>query len=70
MSDLAPICAFEVIGTAPAHSWETGEGAPDRPETYVGELIWVAERLGGGDNEIAQITHNVLSRYIEFEPGG
>ncbi|MCP3989978.1 MAG: hypothetical protein GY724_12955 [Actinomycetia bacterium] len=40
---------FEVLGTAPAHLWLTGEGAPGLPESYIGELNWVAERLGGAD---------------------
>lgn len=40
---------FEVLGTAPAHLWATEEGAPGLPDTYVGELNWVAERLGGAD---------------------
>ena len=40
---------FEVLGTAPAHLWATDEGAPGLPDTYVGELNWVAERLGGSD---------------------
>ncbi|MCP5027481.1 MAG: hypothetical protein GY929_14485 [Actinomycetia bacterium] len=100
---------FEVVGTAPAHLWETGEGAPGLPDTYVGELNWVAERLGGGDTPenrerfahgtavmgsfrrgqgevfttgctdwayglvdetVSRVTRNVLSRYVEFEPGG
>ncbi len=42
---------FEVLGTAPAHLWATEEGAAGLPDTYVGELNWVAERLGGGDSE-------------------
>lgn len=40
---------FQVLGTAPAHLWATEEGAPGLPDTYVGELNWVAERLGGQD---------------------
>ncbi len=40
---------FIVLGTAPAHLWATEEGAPGLPDTYVGELNWVAERLGGAD---------------------
>ncbi|WP_420626725.1 N,N-dimethylformamidase beta subunit family domain-containing protein [Candidatus Poriferisodalis sp.] len=40
---------FEVLGTAPAHLWETSEAPPGLPESYVGELNWVTERLGGGD---------------------
>ncbi|WP_423922948.1 N,N-dimethylformamidase beta subunit family domain-containing protein [Candidatus Poriferisodalis sp.] len=40
---------FEVLGTAPAHLWETSEAPPGLPDSYVGELNWVTERLGGGD---------------------
>ena len=39
---------FEVLATAPAHLWETHE-APQIHESYIGELNWVAERLGGAD---------------------
>lgn len=42
---------FQVLGTAPAHLWETAEGlASGLPDDYVGELNWVAERLAGSDN--------------------
>ena len=40
---------FAVLGTAPAHLWETSEGADGLPDSYVGELNWVAERLAGAD---------------------
>ena len=40
---------FSVLATAPAHLWETHEGAAGLPDIYVGELNWVATRLGGGD---------------------
>ena len=40
---------FEVLGTAPAHLWETAEAPPGMPDSYIGELNWVTERLGGGD---------------------
>ncbi|MEM7020802.1 MAG: N,N-dimethylformamidase beta subunit family domain-containing protein, partial [Pseudomonadota bacterium] len=41
---------FTVLGTAPAHLWETQEGlASGLPDDYIGELNWVAERLGGAD---------------------
>ncbi len=40
---------FEVLATAPAHLWATDEAAPGLPDSYIGELNWVAERLGGGD---------------------
>jgi len=40
---------FEVLGTAPAHLWETSDAPPQLPDSYIGELNWVAERLGGAD---------------------
>jgi len=40
---------FEVLATAPAHLWATEEGPPGLPDTYTGELNWVAERIGGAD---------------------
>ena len=40
---------FEVLGTAPAHLWETAEGDSGLPDIYVGELNWVTQRLGGAD---------------------
>ncbi len=41
---------FEVLGSAPAHLWETSEGLDmGLPDHYVGELNWVAERIGGAD---------------------
>ena len=62
---------FEVLGTAPAHLWETAEGAPGLPDTYVGELNWVAQRLAGAD------THDNRERFAygnavmgSFERGG
>ncbi len=42
---------FEVLGTAPAHLWATDEAPPGLPDSYIGELNWVAERLGGVDDE-------------------
>lgn len=42
---------FEVLGTAPAHLWATEEAAPGLPDSYIGELNWVAQRLGGADTE-------------------
>ena len=39
---------FTVLATAPARLWETSE-APTMHDSYIGELNWVAERLGGGD---------------------
>ncbi|MEM7093041.1 MAG: N,N-dimethylformamidase beta subunit family domain-containing protein [Actinomycetota bacterium] len=38
-----------ILGTAPAHLWLTEEGAPGLPDSFVGELNWVAQRLGGAD---------------------
>ena len=49
---------FTLLATAPAHLWETKE-APPMPDGYVGELNWVAERLGGEDSEA------VRSKYSE-----
>ena len=40
--------SFTVLATAPAHLWSTDE-APQIADDYVGELKWVAERLGGAD---------------------
>ena len=41
---------FRILATAPAHLWETRE-APPMPDGYIGELNWVAARLGGEDTE-------------------
>ncbi|MEC8923447.1 MAG: N,N-dimethylformamidase beta subunit family domain-containing protein [Actinomycetota bacterium] len=40
---------FEVLATAPARLWTTEDLPPQLHSSYVGELNWVAERLGGGD---------------------
>ena len=40
---------IEVLGTAPARLWETRDLPHQLHESYVGELNWVAERIGGGD---------------------
>ena len=40
---------IEVLGTAPARLWETSDLPHQLHESYVGELNWVAERIGGGD---------------------
>ena len=40
---------FEVIATAPAHLWETSEATDGLGAGYIGELNWVAQRLGGAD---------------------
>ncbi len=42
---------FEILATAPAKLWETHELTPALVGDYVGELNWVAERLGGEDNQ-------------------
>ena len=47
-SPATPI-GFEVLGTAPARLWETEDLPSQLDDSYVGELNWVAERLGGGD---------------------
>jgi len=49
--DGSPV-TMEILGTAPAHLWETSEvpaGVLD--DDYVGELNWVAERIAGADTE-------------------
>jgi hypothetical protein len=40
---------FEVLATAPARLWETEQAAGDLADNYVGELNWVAQRIGGSD---------------------
>ena len=50
---------FEVIATAPAHLWETSEATEELGDGYIGELNWVAERLGGAD------TPEVRARYAQ-----
>ena len=40
---------FQILGTAPAHLWETEESMGNLADNYVGELNWVAERIGGAD---------------------
>ncbi|MDX1650398.1 MAG: DUF6605 domain-containing protein [Myxococcota bacterium] len=40
---------FQVLATAPAHLWESHERPAALPARGVGELDWVAERLGGAD---------------------
>ena len=42
---------FEVLATAPARLWTTEDLPPQLHSSYVGELNWVAERLGGGDTK-------------------
>ena len=42
---------FEILGTAPAKLWETHEIAGGLANNYVGELNWVATRLGGIDSK-------------------
>ena len=46
--DDAP-AGFEVLATAPARLWETEQALGGLADNYVGELNWVAERIGGGD---------------------
>lgn len=40
---------FEIVATAPAHLWATDEAPAALPDHYIGELNWVAARLGGAD---------------------
>ncbi len=40
---------FEVLATAPARLWETHQAPAGLADNYIGELNWVAERIGGGD---------------------
>ncbi len=40
---------FEVLATAPARLWETKDAPDVLADNYVGELNWVAERIGGND---------------------
>ena len=40
---------LEVLGTAPARLWETSDLPHQLRKDYVGELNWVAERVGGAD---------------------
>jgi hypothetical protein len=49
---------FEVLATAPAHLWETNEAPGGLDESYVGELNWVAERLGGEDTELVRAKYS------------
>ena len=46
--------SFQILGSAPAHLWETSEGAPGLPDSYVGELNWVTERLTGEDSAVGR----------------
>lgn len=40
---------FEILATAPTHLWETEEAPGNLADNYIGELNWVAERIGGAD---------------------
>lgn len=40
---------FEVLGSAPARLWETADIPEALGPSYVGEVNWVAQRLGGSD---------------------
>ncbi|MGH1493780.1 MAG: N,N-dimethylformamidase beta subunit family domain-containing protein [Acidimicrobiales bacterium] len=42
---------IEVLGTAPARLWLTEDLPAGLSDNYVGELNWVASRLGGADTE-------------------
>ncbi len=42
---------FEILASAPAKLWETHEIPGALAEDYVGELNWVADRLGGADTK-------------------
>jgi hypothetical protein len=42
---------FEVLATAPARLWLTEDLPAALADSYVGELNWVARRLGGADTE-------------------
>lgn len=40
---------FQIIATADAHLWETEEASGELADNYIGELNWVATRIGGAD---------------------
>jgi hypothetical protein len=40
---------FEILATASARLWETQEASGELADNYVGELNWVAARIGGED---------------------
>ncbi len=40
---------LEILGTAPTHLWETEVALGSLADNYIGELNWVAERIGGAD---------------------
>ena len=40
---------FVPLATAPCHLWETEEAPDNLADNYIGELNWVAERIGGAD---------------------
>lgn len=40
---------FEILATAQAHLWETEEALGGLADNYIGELNWVAARIGGAD---------------------
>ena len=42
--------SFEILGTAPARLWETAQAPDSLHDSYIGELNWVAERIGGEDS--------------------
>ena len=61
---------FKLLATAPAHLWETRE-APPMPDGYIGELNWVARRLGGEDTEAVRAQysegHAVMGNFSKGE---
>jgi hypothetical protein len=40
---------FEILATADARLWETEEAPGELADNYIGELNWVAARIGGAD---------------------
>jgi len=40
---------FEILATAEARLWETEEAPGELADNYIGELNWVAARIGGAD---------------------
>ena len=41
--------SFEILGIAPARLWKTSQAPDQLADNYIGELNWVAERIGGND---------------------
>ncbi|MEM7217464.1 MAG: N,N-dimethylformamidase beta subunit family domain-containing protein [Pseudomonadota bacterium] len=63
--------SFTILGTAPARLWETHQVAEGLDDSYVGELNWVAERIGGEDNDANRRrfadAHAVMGTYSRRE---